>query len=61
MERHLLDRPAPDDLRTRATAFVRIEREQLPNPATRALQRAPRLERPQPLREALRIARGRTA
>lgn len=60
MRRHLLDRPAPDDLATRARAFLRIERDQRASPATRALQRQGRDEKGQPLKEALRIARGRT-
>lgn len=61
MRRHLLDRPAPDDRISRLQAFLRIERAEQASPASRALQRQPRPERPQPLVEVLRIARGRTA
>ena len=61
MDRHLLDRPAPDDSVARALAFLKIERAELANPASRALQRQPRAEKGQPVDQALRIARGRTA
>lgn len=61
MQRHLLDRPQPDDLSARAAAFVRIARAAQPHPATRALQRKERGERPAMLAQALRIEKGRTA
>lgn len=61
MRRHLLDRPAPDDQASRVRAFLRIERAERASAATRALQRKPRTERPQPLVQALRIERGLTA
>lgn len=61
MQRHLLDRPQPDDTSARAAAFVKIARAEQPHPVTRALQRKDRGERPPMLDQALRIARGRTA
>lgn len=61
MQRHLLDRPQPDDSSARAAAFARIERAERPHPVTRALQRKERGERPAMLAQALRIAKGRSA
>lgn len=58
MKRKLLTRTA-EDQQTRA--FMRIARLTRENPLWRKLHRAPRLEKPQPLQEALRIARGHTA
>lgn len=66
MTRHLLDRSLSSDKGATDTtaqtrAFLRIEKAARENPVWRAMHRAPRLEKPQPLREALRIARGHTA
>lgn len=59
MKRKLLTRTA-DDQQARTRAYMRIARLEGENPLWRKLHRAPRLEKPQPLREALRIARGHT-
>lgn len=61
MQRHLLDRPQPDDTSARAAAFLKIVRADQPHAASRILQRQPRGERPPMLAQALRIAKGLTA
>lgn len=67
MTRHLLDRSLSSgkDSQThegsRNRAFLRIARADRQNPVWREMHRAPRLEKPQPLQEALRIARGHRA
>lgn len=66
MTRHLLDRSLLSDKGTvdataHHRAFLRIEKAARTNPVWRAMHRAPRLEKPQPLSQALRIARGHTA
>ena len=60
MKRKLLTR-TPEDQQSRTRAFMRIATLTRENPMWRQLHRAPRLEKAQPLQEALRIARGRTA